>query len=364
MSSFDRKPTLEEVVALPKALLHDHLDGGLRPQTIIEIADEIGYNKLPTRDPEKLADWFQESCNSGSLVRYLETFDHTIAVMQRREDLIRVARECVVDLARDGVVYAEVRGAPELFTTRGLSIDKVVEATLEGYRQGMAQAADEGKRIRVESILCALRQNHRDRETARSVVKYRDKGVVGFDIAGPEDGFPPTNQLQTFEYLRRENAHFTIHAGEAYGLPSIWEAIQYCGAERLGHGVRIIDDIDFSTSVPTIGRLAAYIRDRRIPLEVCPTSNIQTGIAATLRDHPIGKLSELRFRVTVNTDNRLMSRTSLSNELYQLVETFDWTFADVQRVTVNAMKSAFIPFEERLAIIEGIIKPGFAKVAS
>jgi adenosine deaminase len=364
MSSFDRKPTLEEVVALPKVLLHDHLDGGLRPQTIIEIADEIGYNKLPTRNPEELADWFQESCNSGSLVRYLETFDHTIAVMQRREDLIRVARECVVDLARDGVVYAEVRGAPELFTTQGLSIDKVVEATLEGYRQGMTQAADEGKRIRVESILCALRQNHRDRETARSVVKYRDKGVVGFDIAGPEDGFPPTNQLQTFEYLRRENAHFTIHAGEAYGLPSIWEAIQYCGAERLGHGVRIIDDIDFSMSVPTIGRLAAYIRDRRIPLEVCPTSNIQTGVAATLRDHPIGKLSELRFRVTVNTDNRLMSRTSLSNELYQLVETFDWTFADVQRVTVNAMKSAFIPFEERLVIIEGIIKPGFAKVAS
>ena len=362
MSSFDRKPTLAEVISLPKALLHDHLDGGLRSQTIIEIADEIGYDKLPTRDPEELADWFQDSCNSGSLVRYLETFDHTIAVMQRREDLIRVARECVVDLARDGVVYAEVRGAPELFTTQGLSIDKVVEATLEGYRQGMAEAASEGKQIRVESILCALRQNHRDRETARAVVKFRDKGVVGFDIAGPEDGFPPTNQLQTFEYLRRENAHFTIHAGEAYGLPSIWEAIQYCGAERLGHGVRIIDDIDFSTPEPTIGRLAAYIRDRRIPLEVCPTSNIQTGVAATLKEHPIGKLSQLRFRVTINTDNRLMSRTSLSNELYQLVETFDWTFADLQRVTVNAMKSAFIPFEERLAIIETIVKPGFAKI--
>jgi len=296
-------------------------------------------------------------------VRYLETFDHTIAVMQRREDLIRVARECVLDLARDGVVYAEVRGAPELFTTQGLSIDKVVEATLEGYRQGMAEAASEGKKIRVESILCALRQNHRDRETARAVVKYRDKGVVGFDIAGPEDGFPPTNQLQTFEYLRRENAHFTIHAGEAYGLPSIWEAIQYCGAERLGHGVRIIDDIDFSTPEPQIGRLAAYIRDRRIPLEICPTSNLQTGIAQTIKEHPIGKLSHLRFRVTVNTDNRLMSRTSMSNELYQLVDAFGWTFADLQRVTVNAMKSAFIPFEERLEIIEGIVKPGFAKFA-
>ena len=363
MSSLEYTPTLEEIKSLPKALLHDHLDGGLRPQTIIDIAHEIGYDKLPTKDPEKLADWFQESCNSGSLVRYLETFDHTIAVMQRREDLIRVARECVLDLARDGVVYAEVRGAPELFTTQGLSIDKVVEATLEGYRQGMAEAANEGNKIRVESILCALRQNHRDRETARAVVKYRDKGVVGFDIAGPEDGFPPTNQLQTFEYLRRENAHFTIHAGEAYGLPSIWEAIQYCGAERLGHGVRIIDDIDFSTPEPRIGRLAAYIRDRRIPLEICPTSNLQTGIAQTIKEHPIGKLSHLRFRVTVNTDNRLMSRTSMSNELYQLVDAFGWTFADLQRVTVNAMKSAFIPFEERLEIIEGIVKPGFAKFA-
>ena len=363
MSSLEHTPTLEEIKSLPKALLHDHLDGGLRPQTIIDIAHEIGYDKLPTKDPEKLADWFQESCNSGSLVRYLETFDHTIAVMQRREDLIRVARECVLDLARDGVVYAEVRGAPELFTSQGLSIDKVVEATLEGYRQGMAEAANEGNKIRVESILCALRQNHRDRETARAVVKYRDKGVVGFDIAGPEDGFPPTNQLQTFEYLRRENAHFTIHAGEAYGLPSIWEAIQYCGAERLGHGVRIIDDIDFSTPEPQIGRLAAYIRDRRIPLEICPTSNLQTGIAQTIKEHPIGKLSHLRFRVTVNTDNRLMSRTSMSNELYQLVDAFGWTFADLQRVTVNAMKSAFIPFEERLEIIEGIVKPGFAKFA-
>lgn len=363
MTSLDITPTLDQIKALPKALLHDHLDGGLRPQTIIEIADEIGYEKLPTKDPEKLAAWFEESCNSGSLVRYLETFDHTIAVMQRREDLVRVARECVIDLARDGVVYAEVRGAPELFTTQGLSIDKVVEATLEGYRQGMELAQSEGHEIRVESILCALRQNHRDRDAAKAVVKYRDKGVVGFDIAGPEDGYPPTNQLQTFEYLRRENAHFTIHAGEAYGLPSIWEAIQYCGAERLGHGVRIIDDIDFSGEQPVLGRLAAYVRDRRIPLEICPTSNLQTGAAKTIAEHPIGKLSDLRFRVTVNTDNRLMSRTSMTHEMNQLVRAFNWTLKDLQRVTVNAMKSAFIPFEERLAIVEDVVKPGIAKVA-
>lgn len=364
MTSLDIAPSLEQIRALPKALLHDHLDGGLRPSTIIEIAAEIGYDRLPTNDPDALARWFEESCNSGSLVRYLETFDHTIAVMQRKEDLIRVARECVLDLARDGVVYAEVRGAPELFTNHGLTIDKVVEATLEGYRQGMAEARAEGLTIRVESILCALRQNHRDREAARAVVKYRDRGVVGFDIAGPEDGYPPTNQLQTFEYLRRENAHFTIHAGEAYGLPSIWEAIQYCGAERLGHGVRIIDDIDFSGDTPKLGRLAEYIRDRRIPLEICPTSNLQTGAAQTIKEHPIGKLAELRFRVTVNTDNRLMSRTSMSNEMYQLVQAFGWTLTDLQRVTVNAMKSAFIPFAQRLEIIENTVKPGFIRVAS
>ena len=264
--SLDKTPTSDQIKRVPKALLHDHLDGGLRPETIIEIAQQIGYKKLPTDDPKKLADWFEESCNSHSLVRYLETFSHTIAVMQSKEAIIRVSRECAIDLARDGVVYAEVRGAPELFTEQGLSLDQVVEATLEGYKQGMAEAASEGNKIRVESLLCGMRQNNRSQEAAAAVVKYRNKGVVGFDIAGPEDGFPPTNQLETFEYLRKENAHFTIHAGEAYGLPSIWEAIQICGAERLGHGVRIIDDIDFSGDKPKLGPLASYVRDRRIPL--------------------------------------------------------------------------------------------------
>ena len=318
-------PTKEQVKKVPKALLHDHLDGGLRPETIIALAEKIGYKKLPTNDPEKLADWFQESCDSGSLVRYLETFAHTIAVMQTRDGIIQVARECAIDLARDGVVYAEVRGAPELFTEAGLTLNQ---------------------------------------ETAEAVVKYRDQGVVGFDIAGPEDGFPPTNQLDTFEYLRKENAHFTIHAGEAYGLPSIWEAIQHCGAERLGHGVRIIDDIDFSGTTPKLGRLASYVRDRRIPLELCPTSNLQTGAAKTIAEHPIGVLAKLRFRITVNTDNRLMSRTSMTHEMNELIGAFGWNFADLQRVTVNAMKSAFIPFEERLAIIETVIKPAYLRIAS
>jgi len=362
--SLTNSPTDEQIKRVPKALLHDHLDGGLRPQTIIEIAEKIGYKKLPTNDPKKLADWFEESCNSRSLVRYLETFSHTIAVMQTKEAIIQVARECVIDLARDGVVYAEVRGAPELFTEQGLTLDQVVEATIEGYKEGMVEAAREGKNIRVESLLCGMRQNNKSQQAAAAVVKYRNKGVVGFDIAGPEDGFPPSNQIETFEYLRKENAHFTIHAGEAYGLPSIWEAIQICGAERLGHGVRIIDDIDFSSSSPKLGPLASYVRDRRIPLELCPTSNLQTGAAKTYAEHPIGKLAKLRFRVTLNTDNRLMSNTSMSHEMSQCVKSFDWKFIDLQRVTVNALKSSFIPFEERLEIIEKVIKPAYAAISA
>ena len=364
MSDLTKIPSADQVKRLPKALLHDHLDGGLRSQTIIDIAKEIGYELLPTTEADELATWFREACDSGSLVRYLETFSHTIAVMQRREDIVRVARECVVDLARDGVVYAEVRGAPELFVEKGLTMADVVESTLEGYRLGEADALAEGNVIRVESILCGMRQNQKSQEVAELVVKYRDRGVVGFDIAGPEDGYPPSDQQSTFEYLRRENAHFTIHAGEAYGLPSIWEAIQLCGAERLGHGVHIMDDIDLSASTPKLGRLSSYIRDRRVPLELCPTSNLQTGAARSIKEHPIGILAKLRFRVTVNTDNRLMSQTSMTNEMVQLVTAFGWSFQDLQRVTINALKSAFIPFEERLAIIEEVVKPNFAKISS
>ena len=362
--SLNKKPTPEQIKRLPKAVIHDHLDGGLRPQTIIDLAKEIGYTKLPTMDATELGIWFEESASSGTLVRYLETFDHTIAVMQTREAIIRVAREAALDLARDGVVYAEVRGAPELFTQNGLTLDQVIEATTEGYQLGMADAKAEGFTIRVEQILCALRQNDYADEVARKVVQFREKHVVGFDIAGPEDGFPPTIQQSAFDYLRQENAHFTIHAGEAYGLPSIWQAIQMCGAERLGHGVRIIDDIDFSGKAPKLGLLSSYIRDRRIPLEMCPTSNVQTGAAKDYASHPIGALEQLRFRVTINTDNRLMSNTSMSNEMIQITDAFDWTFLDLQRVTVNALKSSFIPFEERLAIIEQQVKPAYAAISA
>ena len=362
--AMNSSPTADQIKRVPKVLLHDHLDGGLRPQTMIDHALASGYTKLPSYNSDELATWFVNACSSGTLELYLETFEHTISVMQTKEEIERVARECVLDLAADGVVYAEVRGAPELFTEKGLSMSGVVEATLEGYKIGMQEAKAEGFSIEVRSLLCGMRQNKRSQEVAELVVKYRDKGVVGFDIAGPEDGFPPSDQKDTFDYLRKEDAHFTIHAGEAYGIPSIWEAIQLCGAERLGHGVRIIDDIDFSGPEPKLGRLASYVRDRRIPLELCPTSNLQTGAAASYAEHPIGVLAKLRFRVTLNTDNRLMSQTSMSFEMEEAVKAFGWDFAELQRVTINAMKSAFIPYPERLKIIDSIIKPGYAKVSS
>ena len=347
----------------PKVLLHDHLDGGLRPATVLELAEAGGYRDLPHTDADALGAWFRESADSGSLVRYLEGFAHTCGVMQTEDALVRVAAECVEDLAADGVVYAEVRYAPELFTEAGLGLDPIVEAVQAGFREGERRAAAAGRTIRVGTLLCAMRQNARSLEIAELAVRYRDAGVVGFDIAGPEAGFPPTRNLDAFEYLRQQNAHFTIHAGEAFGLPSIWEALQHCGAERLGHGVRIVDDIKIDADGRAhLGRLASYVRDRRIPLEMCPTSNIQTGAATAIKDHPIGLLTRLRFRVTVNTDNRLMSGCTVTSEMAALVDAFGYGWADLQWFTVNAMKSAFIDFEERLDIINTVIKPGYARL--
>jgi adenosine deaminase len=351
---------LDDIVKAPKALLHDHLDGGLRPATIVDLAGAVGH-QLPHTDPDELGRWFVAAADSGSLERYLETFAHTVAVMQTAPALHRVAAECALDLAADGVVYAEVRFAPEQHLARGLTLDQVVEAVLAGFTDGAAQAAEAGRQIRIGTLLTAMRHAARSQEIAELAVRYRDAGVVGFDIAGAEAGFPPTRHLDAFEYLQRENFHFTIHAGEAFGLPSIWQAIQWCGADRLGHGVRIVDDVTPGSS-PVLGRLAAYVRDKRIPLELCPSSNVQTGAATSIAEHPIGLLRDLRFRVTVNTDNRLMSGTSMSREMALLVEAFGYGWAELQWFTINAMKSAFIPFDERLAIINEVIKPAYAKL--
>lgn len=356
--------TPEQIAAVPKVALHEHLDGGVRPETVAEIALEIGHD-LPAA-PQDLGRWFEEASSSGSLVRYLETFQHTTGVMQRPEDLTRVAREAVLDLAADGVVYAELRWAPEQHQNAGLSIEEAVEAVQAGLDEGVAEVTAQGRTMVVGQLLTAMRHASRGMEIAQVAVAYRDRGVLGFDIAGAEDGFPPILHLEAFEYLRRENMHFTIHAGEAFGLPSIWQAVQRCGADRLGHGVRIVDDIDFTAATPELGRLAAYIRDRRIPLEMCPSSNLQTGAVAgmtSIKDHPIGPLAELGFRVTINSDNRLMSGTSIGREMELLTDAFGYSLGDLRWFTVNAMKSAFLPFDERLVLINDVIKPGYAALS-
>ncbi|MFG3252390.1 adenosine deaminase [Streptomyces sp. NPDC048172] len=363
--SLSTVPDSEQIRRAPKALLHDHLDGGLRPATVVDLARETGYDALPETNADRLETWFRESADSGSLERYLETFSHTVGVMQTRDALFRVAAECAEDLAADGVVYAEVRFAPEQHLERGLTLEQVVEAVNEGFREGERRAREAGRRIRVGALLTAMRHAARALEIAELANRYRDLGVVGFDIAGAEAGYPPTRHLDAFEYLKRENNHFTIHAGEAFGLPSIWQALQWCGADRLGHGVRIIDDIQVNDDDSVkLGRLAAYVRDKRVPLELCPSSNLQTGAAPSYAEHPIGLLRRLHFRATVNTDNRLMSGTSMSREFEHLVRTFHYTLDDMQWFTVNAMKSAFIPFDERLAMINEVIKPGYAELKS
>lgn len=351
---------LDTLRRAPKVLLHDHLDGGLRPETIVDLAREDGYDGLPTTDPAELKRVISRGANRNDLVLYLETFAHTVAVMQTRDALERVAAECAEDLAADGVVYAEIRFAPELHRDRGLTLDEVVESVLAGFARGCA-----GTGLTVRVLCSAMRQRALGHEIAELALRHRDAGVCGFDIAGPEAGFPPSRHLDAFSLVMKEHFHITIHAGEAFGLPSIAEALHRCGAERLGHGVRIIDDIVAQPDgAVLLGRLASFVRDTRVPLEMCPSSNVHVGAVPSIAEHPIGLLARLRFRVTVSTDNRLMSDTTLSEEFLRLHESFGWDLADVRWATINAMKSAFFPFDERLALIEGVIKPGFASLGA
>jgi adenosine deaminase len=352
---------LNQIRKAPKALLHDHLDGGLRPSTVIDIAGQTGYDGLPATGVDELAKWFRTRSHSGSLERYLEPFSHTVAVMQTPDALYRVAYECVEDLADDSVVYAEVRFAPELHIDRGLAFDEIVDAVLEGFAAGEKACASAGRPIKVRLLVTAMRHAAVSREIAELAIRFRDKGVVGFDIAGAEAGNPPTRHVDAFEYMRDHNARFTIHAGEAFGLPSIHEAIAFCGADRLGHGVRIADDIEvLEGGGVRLGQQASILRDKRIPLELCPSSNVQTGAVKSIAEHPFDLLARARFRVTVNTDNRLMSDTTMSLEMSRLVEAFGYGWSDLERFTINAMKSAFIPFDERLEIIDEVIKPRYA----
>lgn len=345
---------LEELKAFPKVSLHDHLDGALRPQTIVELAAEVG-RPLPAGNADDLGRSFAEAADSGSLERYLETFDHTIAVMQTAANLRRVAAEYVADLAADGVIYGETRWAPEQHLSAGLSEAQAIEAVRDGLADGMAACRAHGREIEVRQLVTAMRQGEPTRDIAKLALRYRRDGVVGFDIAGPEKGYPPSRFLESFQLLRRNNAYYTIHAGEADGCHSIWEAVQVCGANRIGHGVAIIEDIQHDErGKEVLGDFAAYVLNQQVPLEMCPTSNVQTGAVASISEHPIHRLDRLGFRVTVNPDNRLISAITLTEEFALLTEAFDYSIVDVRRLEINAAKSIFAPYAVRKALVERI----------
>jgi adenosine deaminase len=348
------------VRALPKVLLHDHLDGGLRPRTAIELARDTGYEGLPTEDPVELAMWFHRGARRGSLPLYLEGFTHTCALMQTEEALERVAYEMMEDLHRDGVVYVETRYAPVFHTERGLHWDETVNAVLKGLERGRKDFG-----VEYGLILCAMRNMQLSLEMAELAVDYRERGVVGFDLAGEEGGFPPKKHIDAFHYIQRENFNITIHAGEAFGKESIWQAIQWCGAHRIGHATRLIEDIGLDKrnkkKIVKMGYLAQYVLDKRIPLEICLTSNVDTGAVKSLAEHPFGLLYKYKFRVTLNTDDRLMSGTSMTKEFMIAQHVFQLSMDDFEKLTVNAMKSAFIPYNRRIQLIYDVIKPGFAK---
>ncbi|NAZ15484.1 adenosine deaminase [Glutamicibacter soli] len=356
---------------LPKVSLHDHLDGGLRPSTIIELAAEAGH-ELPATDAEALGNWFRESADSGSLPRYLETFEHTLAVMQTREALIRVAREFVEDLAEDGVIYGEVRYAPEQHQRQGLSLDDVVDAVQEGLDQACEELNSEGHPMQVGQLLIAMRHADNGVEIAKLALRHRGHGVVGFDIAGAEEGFPPSRMKEAFDLLAENLFPTTVHAGEAAGLDSIKDAILVGRAQRLGHGVRVAEDIEIEfggvdedgeevgedTGLVSLGPVANWVRERGIPLEICPSSNLQTGATAEfgegIESHPIDLLVQTGFNVTISPDNRLMSGTTLSDEFELLVEAFDYDLEDLLDLTLNAAEAAFVPLEMRELLVEYI----------
>ena len=353
--------TTEEIIRkAPKVQLHDHLDGGLRPQTVIDIAKEIGYNKLPTDNAEELAEWFHRGANKGNLVEYLQGFEHTVAVMQTKENIERIAYEMMEDMYNDGVVYIETRFAPVLHTANGLYMEEVVEAALAGLERGKKDFG-----VGYGLILCAMRNMKDSLEIAELAVNFRNKGVVGFDLAGEEGGYPPKKHIEAFQFIQRENFNITIHAGEAFGKESIWQAVQWCGAHRIGHATRLSEDYvvdEEKNEIIALGDLAQYILDKRIPLEICLLSNVHTGAVDKLENHPFPLLLKKRFRVFLNTDDRLMSDTTLTKEYLTATEMFGITLDDIEKMNINAMKSAFIHYDERLHYIYNVIKPGYKKL--
>lgn len=352
--------TTENIIRdVPKVLLHDHLDGGLRPETIIALAEEQGYDKLPTKEPAALAEWFHRGANKGSLVEYLQGFEHTCAVMQSTEALERVAYEMIEDMKNDGVCYVETRFAPVFHIQNGLYYEDSVNAVLKGLKRGRQDFG-----VGYGLIICGMRNMKNTLDFAELAVNFRNKGVVGFDLAGEEGGYPPKKHIEAFQFIQRANFNITIHAGEAFGKESIWQAIQWCDAHRIGHATHLMEDLiyDNDNNVVGFGELAQYILDKRIPLEICLLSNVHTGAVDKLENHPFGTLFREKFRVTINTDDRLMSDTTMTNEFLLAIKHFNLTLDDVEKITINAMKSAFIHYDERLYYIYNIIKPGYQKI--
>lgn len=344
---------------IPKVELHEHLDGSLRPETIIELAKKQG-TKLPADSPSDLRAWFSRGSDEKSLPLYLKAFDVTTSLMQDRESLRRIAREEVEDLAADGVVYAEIRFAPVLHTRQGLTMEEVTQAVLDGLQDGRRETGME-----FGLILSAMRDRSVEESlrTAELAVAFSDRGTVGFDLAGDEAGNPAKKHIDAFSFIRAQNFSITIHAGEAFGLESIWQAIQICGAHRIGHGTRLTDDMTVKDGrIISMGSLAHFVQDKRIPLEMCLTSNIGTGAVPDYSSHPFPIFFRNHFRVCLCTDNRLMSGTSLSNEMMIAAREYGLGLDDLERLTINAMKSAFIHHEKRLDLIYGTIKKGYREI--
>lgn len=351
--------TNEIIKKAPKVELHDHLDGGLRISTIMELAEKEGIT-LPETDPAALKAWFIEGCKKKSLSLYLETFKYTTAVMQTKEALVRIAREAMEDYSKENVVYAELRFAPALHTQKGLNLEEVVQAVLKGLDQGRKEYG-----VQFGLILCAMRNERPENtlEIAELAVAFREKGVVGFDIAGDESGHPPKKHLEAFNYIRRQNFNITIHAGEAFGTESIWQAIQICGAHRIGHGVRLTEDMLIEDGrIKKMGSLAHFVQDRRIPLEMCLTSNVGTGACESYKDHPFPVFFKNSFRVFLCSDNRLMSDTNLTNEMIIAAREYGLSLRDLEKITINAMKSAFIHHERKIKIIYDVIKKRYQEI--
>ena len=352
--------TKEEIIkSVPKVLLHDHLDGGLRPETIIELAKDLRYTKLPTKDAGELAEWFHRGANKGNLVDYLQGFEHTAAVMQTKEALERVAYEMMEDMKNDNICYVETRFAPIFHTQNGLWYEDIVSAVLEGLERGRKDFG-----VGYGLILCGMRNMKNTLEIAELAVNFRNEGVVGFDLAGEEGGYPPKKHIEAFQFIQRANFNITIHAGEAFGKESIWQAIQWCGAHRIGHATHLIEDftLDKDGNVVGFGDLAQYVLDKRIPLEICLLSNVHTGAVDKIENHPFGLLFKEKYRVTLNTDDRLMSDTTMSKEFLVAIDVFNLNLEDLEKITLNSMKSAFIQYKERLHFIYNVIKPGYQKM--